>query len=186
MQWVKRNPCHAEFILGNMNMNISMAKLKTAVTPLLELLQSCAKPSISCSYFLSFYHFSLSILYRWLKFFLMEDKGPRALHSQYYGCIWPGDARSQGIINHGILRLQHHKGWHLQALNKMAYLMQTEIWIEISLKFVPKGPVDYKPVLALVWHKTGTKSLPKPMMTQHTMWVIPIIPFASLIELVST
>ena len=47
--------------------------------------------------------------------------------------------------------------------------------IQISLKFVPKSPVDNKPVLAWVmaWHPTGDKPLPEPMLTSLTdayMW----------------
>ena len=32
----------------------------------------------------------------------MEDEDLPSLHSQYHGCCWPGDARSQGISNHDI------------------------------------------------------------------------------------
>ena len=42
------------------------------------------------------------------------------------------------------------------------------ISITISLKFVPKGPVDYKSALVQVmaWHRTGEKSLPESMLTK--------------------
>ena len=42
------------------------------------------------------------------------------------------------------------------------------IWI--SLKFVPKGPIDNKSALVqvLAWHLTGDKPLPEPMLTQFT------------------
>ena len=33
---------------------------------------------------------------------LIENKGPLILHSQYHGCWWAGDARSQGINRHGL------------------------------------------------------------------------------------
>ena len=43
------------------------------------------------------------------------------------------------------------------------------VWIPItiSLKFVPKGPIDYKSALVLVmaWHRTGEKPLPESMLT---------------------
>ena len=38
----------------------------------------------------------------WPKSFLRVDKDLFILHSQYHGCWWPGDARSQGISNHDI------------------------------------------------------------------------------------
>ena len=42
------------------------------------------------------------------------------------------------------------------------------IFIKISLKFVPKGPIDNKPALVevMAWHSTGNKPLPEPMLTQ--------------------
>ena len=42
--------------------------------------------------------------------------------------------------------------------------------IRISLRFVPKGPIDNKPALVQVmaWHIIGDKPLPEPMLTQFT------------------
>ena len=42
--------------------------------------------------------------------------------------------------------------------------------IPISLKFVPKSPIDNKPALVhvMAWCRTGNKPLPEPMMTQFT------------------
>ena len=46
------------------------------------------------------------------------------------------------------------------------------VWISItiSLKFVPKGPIDYKSALVQVmaWHRTGKKPLPESMLTKFT------------------
>ena len=44
------------------------------------------------------------------------------------------------------------------------------IQIQISLKLVPKSPIDNKPALVQVmaWHGTGDKPFPEPMMTQFT------------------
>ena len=49
------------------------------------------------------------------------------------------------------------------------------ILIQISLKVVPKSPLDDKPALVQVmaWHRTSGKPLPEPMLTQFTdayMW----------------
>ena len=40
--------------------------------------------------------------------------------------------------------------------------------IKISLKFVPKGPINNIPALVqiMAWRRTGDKSLSEPMMTQ--------------------
>ena len=42
------------------------------------------------------------------------------------------------------------------------------ISIQISPKFVPKGPIDNKSALVQVmaWCRTGDKQLPEPMLTQ--------------------
>ena len=46
----------------------------------------------------------------------------------------------------------------------------SNVWIpiRISLKFVPKGPIDNKSTLVqlMVWRRTGDKALPNPVMTQ--------------------
>ena len=41
------------------------------------------------------------------------------------------------------------------------------ILIQISLKFVPRSPIDNKSALVLVmaWHRTGDKPLSEPMLT---------------------
>ena len=40
--------------------------------------------------------------------------------------------------------------------------------IQISLKYVPRSPIDNKPELVreMAWRRTGNKPLPGPMMTQ--------------------
>ena len=44
------------------------------------------------------------------------------------------------------------------------------IQIHISLKFIPRSPVNNKPALVyvMVWHRIGDKPLHEPMMTQLT------------------
>ena len=48
------------------------------------------------------YHSSTLRCYRKLKSPIMDVKEPFILHSQCRSCWWLGDARSQGISNHGI------------------------------------------------------------------------------------
>ena len=47
---------------------------------------------------------------------------------------------------------------------------KVRISIKISLKFVPKGPIDNESALVQVmaWRRTGDKPLPEPMLTQFT------------------
>ena len=54
---------------------------------------------------------------------------------------------------------------------KGIFLNETDkIPIQISLKLVPRSPIDIKSALVRVmaWHRTGDKPLPEPMMTQFT------------------
>ena len=43
--------------------------------------------------------------------------------------------------------------------------------IKISLKFVPKGPIDIKPALVgmMAWRRIGDRPLPKPMLAELTV-----------------
>ena len=43
-----------------------------------------------------------------------------------------------------------------------------KIPLQISLKYVPKSPIDNKPALVqvMIWRLFGAKPLPTPMMTQ--------------------
>ena len=54
---------------------------------------------------------------------------------------------------------------------KCIFLYENDrITIQISLKLVPKSPINNKPALVQVmaWHRTGDKPLPEPMMTRLT------------------
>ena len=67
-------------------------------------------------------------------------------------------------------------------LDKMAAILADDIFkciflnendiipIQISLKFVPRSPIDNKPALVQVmaWRRIGDKPLPEPMMAQFT------------------
>ena len=50
-------------------------------------------------------------------------QGPFILHSQYHGCWWPNNERSQGISSHGIdLILQEYFNVSTTRVNPMLYL----------------------------------------------------------------
>ena len=59
---------------------------------------------------------------------------------------------------------------------KCIFLNESDkIPIQISLKFVPRNPIDNKPALVQVmaWRRAGNKPLSEPMMAQFTeayMW----------------
>ena len=75
----------------------------------------------------------------------------------------------------------------MATMNKMATILADDIFkwiflnendrilIQISLKYIPRSPIDNKPVLVQVKARrlTGDKLLPEPMMTQFIdtyMW----------------
>ena len=81
---------------------------------------------------------------------------------------WP--IRSQDI-------LQHFECEHIEAGTnwpsvcrrhfQIPFLHQTCIFIQILLKYVPKGPADINPALVqiMAWRQTGNKLLSKPMLS---------------------
>ena len=68
-----------------------------------------------------------------------------------------------------------HWGWgKMAAIFKCILLNENvTIWIKISLKFVPEGPINN--ILAMVqlmaWHQTGDKPLSEPMMVRLPMHI---------------
>ena len=63
-----------------------------------------------------------------------------------------------------------------QYIFKCIFLNENDrILIQISLKFVPRSPINNKPALVQVmaWRRTGDKPLPEPMLAQFPdvyMW----------------
>ena len=82
-----------------------------------------------------------------------------------------------------------HRHWLLTRLplHKMAAILADDIFkrifvnenfiipIQISLKFVPRSPIDNRPALVqlMAWRRPGDKPLPEPMLPQFPdayMW----------------
>ena len=78
-------------------------------------------------------------------------------------------------------------GFYHLSLGKMAAILANNIFkciyfnknegilIQMSLKFVPRSPINNKPavVQVMAWHQTSDKPLPEPVLTQSTdtyMW----------------
>ena len=56
---------------------------------------------------------------RYLKYFLMHDKGLFSLHNQYHGCWWPGSLHHQAISSHDIdLLFLEYSGFNIRIVNK--------------------------------------------------------------------
>ena len=56
------------------------------------------------------------------------------------------------------------------TISNAFWRMKSFVLIRISLKFIPKGPIDNKPALCqlMAWRRTGDKPLPEPMMAYFT------------------
>ena len=121
----------------------------------------------------------------------IKDKGLFILHNHYLCWWWLRNARSKAISSHGIdqLLLQNSilstmsvntlrprqydrhcpdKTFECFFLNK-----DVSIVITISVKFVPKGPIDNIPALVqiMAWHCPGNKPLSELMMVSLPMHI---------------
>ena len=69
------------------------------------------------------------------------------------------------------MKIEFHL-WYENYRRHFKSIFNESVWfpITISLKFVPKGPIDYNSALVQVvaWHRTGEKPLPESMLTQFT------------------
>ena len=101
-----------------------------------------------------------------------------------------GSLTSWVSILHQSVTICEKKKWFVRhlfpvkssSLDKMATIVADDIFkcifvnekdkslIQISLKLVPRGPIDNKPALVqiMVWRRTSDKPLPEPMMAQFT------------------
>ena len=75
---------------------------------------------------------------------------------------------------HNTLRLRQN-GQHYADDTFKCFLLDENIWIliDISLKFVPKGPINNIPVFVLImaWRRPGAKPLSEPMMLSLPMHI---------------
>ena len=58
----------------------------------------------------------------------------------------------------------------IDGISNCIFLKEIDrIQIQISLKFVPMGPIDKSALVqAMAWRRTGDNPLPEPMLTQLT------------------
>ena len=77
---------------------------------------------------------------------------------------WPGYGLELYLISPG------QNGRHLTDDIFKCSFMNSFFFIQISLKFVPKGSIDYNlaSVEVMAWRQIGAKPLSKPMLTQFT------------------
>ena len=83
--------------------------------------------------------------------------------------IWTSMMVANGLVPIWFQGISNH---HINLQSEMLLMGSVMIvsWIKISLKFVPNGSIDNKPVLVQVmaWHRAGDKPLPELMLTQFT------------------
>ena len=102
-----------------------------------------------------------------MDFCVSDSDGVTAANMTKYGLLCQKQVARTGTINSS-------------PLDKMAAILADDIFnciflsendripIRISLKYVPRSPIDNKAALVQVmaWRRTGDKPLPEPMMTQ--------------------
>ena len=101
---------------------------------------------------------------------VMKKKKKKKL-CQYYGCWYSSLLHCCNINSHGLNTLRPRQdGRHFpDDIFKWIFLNENAwISINISLKFVPRGPINNIPTLVQVmaWRRPGDKPLSEPMMVR--------------------
>ena len=105
---------------------------------------------------------------------LAADKNMTLLHRvKSYAAGGPALYTRGPLYWHGLTHLPLDKMAAIFADDIFKYIFLNEndrIPVQISLKFVPRSPIDKKPALVQVmaWRRIGDKPLPEPVMTQFT------------------
>ena len=82
-------------------------------------------------------------------------------------CGWQQHSGTNGILDINTLRPRQH-GRHFAYDTFKCIFLNENVWtpIKISLKFVPKGPINNIPALVqiMAWRRPGDKPFSEPMM----------------------
>ena len=126
---------------------------------------------------------------RYLKSFLNESNDLFILYIQYYSWRWLGDAKSYCINSHStdLILLEYSSLRSRGMINTLRPKQNVRIfrphfqmdflqWKYLdynSLKFVPKGSINYISSLVqiMAWCQTGDKPLSEPMMVISPMYI---------------
>ena len=100
------------------------------------------------------------------KMFLFQQNAWKMLYTQ---CWLFGS--SSNLLTH--LSLEKMTDISQTALSNAFSWMKMLILIKISMKFVPRDPIDNIPALVqiMAWHRTGNKPLSEPMMVRLLMHI---------------
>ena len=95
--------------------------------------------------------------------------------SHYMTQCWPNSTMPYGIMRPqrvNTLRPRPNGRHFANAIFKCIFLNEN-VWIKISLKFVPQGPINTIPVLVqiMAWRRPGDKPLSGPMMVRLPMHI---------------
>ena len=127
------------------------------------------------------------ILVRWHLFILRGQSSywqlhchsmPRIRLSKWPSSTPPGVAKKETLIFY--ISLLTHWGWdEMDAITQTRFkciFLKENVWIltkKISLKFVPKGPINNIPALVpiMAWRRPGNNPLSEPMMVSFLMHI---------------
>ena len=92
------------------------------------------------------------------------------VHSRSFHCLSSPTARQSSTLINPFTPRQNGRHFADDIFKCMLMNEKFCILIQISLKFVPKRPIDNKSALVQVmaWRRTGDKPLPEPMLAQFT------------------
>ena len=112
-------------------------------------------------------HTSVRAIKQWHPFVWEIVNANTTHHAKF---IWNGNLKTAHLFCLAHLHLNKMATISQTTVSKHFHEWQSFISIWISLRFVPKGPVDNKAALAQVmaWHRTGDEPFSEPMLTKFT------------------
>ena len=145
----------------------------------------CCQHFVCCNFFCLYKEMCVCIYHSVVVEFHSYRNITFPFYSQYCCCWWPGNARNQVINWHGVklvcaeysiasreglntLKLRQNGCNFADDIFRLIFMYENcMILTKISLKCVPKGPINNNPALVQIMarHQTGNKPLSEPMMS---------------------
>ena len=115
--------------------------------------------------------FELKLLSHLFELFMCHHElWPTSVSRPFSSLKCSSDFTEQPCLINTLRPKQNARHFPDDSFQRISLNENVRILIQISLKFVPRGPIDNKPALVWVmaWRWTGDKPLPEPVLTQFT------------------